>query len=129
MAHAWYHAVSSSKRFGGKPEDYLEVHRWFDQTKAHLADARHRALLHNSFGIFLCEQFFGVTLQNSDGKAVPIRLIAEQHVMEDMGGHIPSVQDWLGDLPLSPWMAFGAQALSKELKDDKETVDDQEEST
>lgn len=43
MAHAWHHAKNSSRRFRGKPEDYLEIHRWFDQTKAHLADARHRA--------------------------------------------------------------------------------------
>lgn len=115
MAHAWYHALSSSKRFGGKPEDYLHIHRWFDQTKAHLADARHRAILHSSFGIFLCEQFFGVTLINSDDKTVAVRSIAEQHVLEDMGGHIPSVQDWLAELPLQPWMAFGSRPLSKEL--------------
>jgi hypothetical protein len=27
-----------------------------DQTKAQVADCRHRLILHNSFGIFLCEQ-------------------------------------------------------------------------
>lgn len=111
MAHPWHHALSSAKKFGGIPEDYLAVHQWFDQTKAHQADARHRALLHSSFGIFLCEQVHGVTLTNSAGRVVPIRVIGEQHVQEDMGGTIPTVQDWLAELPLRPWMAVGAQGV------------------
>lgn len=53
MSHPYYHAVSSARRFGGAPEDYLAVHQFFDQTKAHLADCRHRLVLHNSFGTFL----------------------------------------------------------------------------
>jgi hypothetical protein len=62
VSHPYYHAVSSARRFGGTPEDYLAVHQFFDQTKAHLADCRHRLVLHNSFGIFLAEQLFGVTM-------------------------------------------------------------------
>ena len=116
MAHPYHHALSSSKKYGGVPEDYQALHDWFDQTKAHLPDVRHRALLHSSFGIFLCEQVFGTTLTTSSGRVVPVRLIAEQHVMEDMGGVIPTVQDWLGELPLRPWMARGARALSDELE-------------
>ena len=116
MAHPYHHALSSSKKYGGVPEDYQALHDWFDQTKAHLPDVRHRALLHSSFGIFLCEQVFGTTLTTSSGCVVPVRLIAEQHVMEDMGGVIPTVQDWLGELPLRPWMARGARALSDELE-------------
>ena len=65
MAHPFHHAVSSAKRFGGQPDDYLALHSWFDATKAHLADARHRVLRHHSFGIFIAEQKFGVTLTNS----------------------------------------------------------------
>lgn len=114
MAHAWHHAISSVKRFGGVPDDYLAVHGWFDQTKGHWADARHRAILHSSFGIFLCEQFFGPTIRRaSDGKHVPTRLIGEQHVIEDLG-RIPTVQDWLGDLPLQGWMLRNATALSRQ---------------
>jgi hypothetical protein len=123
MAHPYHHALSSVKKHGGKPEDYLKIHAWFDQTKAHLADARHRAILHSSFGIFLCEQVFGFTLKNSDNKEIPVRLIGEQHVKEDMGGSIPSIQDWLLELPLRPWMAVGARGLRKSL----EKVDIQEE--
>ena len=114
MAHPHHHALSSSKKFGGLPAEFLAIHDWFDQTKAHLPDVRHRAILHSSFGIFLCEQVFGSAITLSTGRQVPVRLIAEQHVMEDMGGVIPTVQDWLGDLPLRPWMARGARALSQD---------------
>jgi hypothetical protein len=119
MAHPWHHALSSAKRFGGNPEDYLEIHQWFDQTKAHMPDVRHRAVLHSSFGIFLCEQVFGVTITASSGREVPVRLVGEQHVMDDLGGHIPTLQDWLQDLPIRPWMALGAKALVSELETDQ----------
>ncbi len=104
MAHPYHHAVRSAQRHGGKPDDYLAIHGWFDESKAHLADFRHRALRHHSEGIFLCEAIFGTTIENSDGKRVPVRTIAEQHVMDDLGW-IPSVKDWLQHLYPQPWMA------------------------
>jgi hypothetical protein len=111
MAHPYMHALSSAKKFGGVPEDYIDVHNWFDQTKSHLPDLRHRAILHSSFGIFLCEQVFGSTIKRkSDGKTIPLRPIGEQHVVEDLG-HIPTIQDWVGDLPLKDWMIRGAKSL------------------
>lgn len=114
MSHPYYHAVSSARRFGGTPEDYLAVHQFFDQTKAHLADCRHRLVLHNSFGIFLAEQLFGVTITRaSDGKPVPTRLIAEQHVLEDFGGRIPTLEECLRDTPIADWMSRGAKGLSR----------------
>ncbi len=114
MSHPWFHSKSSSKKFGGIPEDYLEIHNFFDQTKAVLPDARHRIILHNSFGIFLCEQVFGVTIKReSDGKEVPTRLIGEQHVMEDFG-FIPTVEKCLEKTEVQQWMITGAKPLSKE---------------
>jgi hypothetical protein len=116
MAHPFHHAQSSVRKFGGQPEDYVAIHQWFDQTKAAWADIRHRAVLHSSFGIFLCEQAFGLTItRDSDGKIIPTRLIAEQHVLEDLG-RIPSLQDWFEDLPYKDWMLRGARALSQELE-------------
>jgi hypothetical protein len=103
MAHPWYHAVKSAKTFGGDPEDYLPVHSWFDESKSFIADMRHRALRHHAEGIFMCERIFGVTIENSAGKRVPVRSIGEQHVKDDLGW-IPTVADWLGKLPLEPWM-------------------------
>jgi len=101
------HAKISANKFGGSPEDYIEIHNWFDSTKAHVADARHRIILHNAFGIFLCEQTFGEIVRkhdgsyvrmpyitNSIGKQISVRDIAEQHVLDDMGC-IPSLSDVL----------------------------------
>ncbi len=103
MAHPIHHAESSSRKYGGKPYDYLAIHQWFDESKAHMGDVRHRALRHHAEGIFLCEKIFGTTLTNSDGRKVPVRFIGEQHVVEDLG-RIPSVSDWLSEMPLRPWM-------------------------
>ena len=110
----WYHAVSSAKRFGGSPEDYLAIHEWFDQSKEHFADFRHRALRHHSAGIYECMQKFGTCITNSNGRKVPVRQIGEQHVMEDCG-RIPSVQDWLKCIQPEPWMKKVAMK-SKELE-------------
>jgi hypothetical protein len=103
MAHSYHHALSSAKRWGGDAADYLEIHNWFDETKALLADPRHRALRHHAEGIFLCEQIFGVVITNSAGREIPVRAIGEQHVQEDMGT-IPSAVDWLRKMPLETWM-------------------------
>jgi hypothetical protein len=94
----YLHARISAKKFGGIPEDYIEIHDWFDSTKAHIPDARHRLVLHNAYGIFLCEQVFGEIVQMpngtfkrapyitiSTGKKVSVRDIAEQHVIDDLG--------------------------------------------
>jgi hypothetical protein len=87
----------------GKPEDYQKIHDWFDETKSHLADVRHRALRHHSLGIFEAERVFGILIVNADGRKVSVRDIGEQHVLEDLGT-IPTVQDWLTALPISDWM-------------------------
>lgn len=119
MAHPYHHSRSSARRFGGEWRDYIQVHEFFDQTKAHIADSRHRLILHNSFGIFLCEQLFGITItRTSDGKEVPTRLIAEQHVLEDFGGRIPTLEECLRETPIAAWMSKGARSLSREF--DKE---------
>ena len=34
MAHPLQHAKSSVRKWGGVVEDYLEIHEWFDETKA-----------------------------------------------------------------------------------------------
>ncbi|MGG5810889.1 DUF6915 family protein [Falsiroseomonas sp. CW058] len=104
MAHPYHHAVSSSKKFGGRPEDYQAIHDWFDASKAHVADFRHRFLRHHSEGIFEAERVFGTTITNSDGREVPVRLIGEQHVSEDFSGRIPSLADWARAIRPERWM-------------------------
>lgn len=120
MANSFIHSKSSVRRFGGKVEDYQPIHDWFDQTKAAYAEITHRAILHNTMGIFLCEQLFGHAIKNSDGEHVPVRLIAEQHVVEDCG-FIPTLENWLQNLPKEDWMVRGARPLSRILKDLEKT--------
>jgi len=108
MAHPLYHARSSVKKFGGVVEDYLPIHNWFDESKAFIADMRHRALRHHAEGIFMCEKIFGISITNSDGKVIPVRFIGEQHVIEDLG-RIPTVSDWLSEMPLKSWMGPKSQ--------------------
>lgn len=105
--HPAHHALTSVKIWSGKPEDYQHIHDWFDATKELWADARHRALRHHSQGIFEAERGVGSTITNSAGKRVPVRYIGEQHVKEDCGGRIPTVIDWLGEIPMRPWMNRG----------------------
>lgn len=106
MAHCYFHALSSVRKWGGRPEDYLPLHQWFDQSKAILADPRHRALRHHAEGIFMLECVFGVTIVNADGRIVPVRLIGEQHVREDLGS-IPSFADWARLIAPQTWMLRG----------------------
>jgi len=114
--HPIHHAKSSAKKYGGKAEDYLPIHNWFDESKAFHASFRHRALRHHSEGIFMAERIFGVTIRTSDGKDVPTRFIGEQHVQEDLG-FIPSVSDWLKNIRPEPWML----RVGKKSKDLEET--------
>jgi hypothetical protein len=107
MSHPLYHAQSSAKRFGGSPADYQPVHDWFDATKECFGDFRHRALRHHSHGIFEAQRVFGTAIVNSDGQAVPVRLLGEQHVREDCGGRIPTVADWLEQIVPQSWMNRG----------------------
>ena len=103
MAHSYHHAVSSARKFGGIADDYLDIHTWFDRSKEIVADFRHRALRHHAEGIFLAEALFGVTIVNSAGRRIPVRLIGEQHVFEDLG-RIPSFADWVRNMHPESWM-------------------------
>lgn len=108
----YIHAKRSARKYGGIPEDYLAIHDFFDSTKAFCADMRHRALLHNSWGIFMAEKVFGEILikpdgtpvrtsyiTNSDGKKVQVRDIGEDHVIEDLG-RIPEISSVLEHMPM-----------------------------
>jgi hypothetical protein len=94
MAHPWDHARSSARKWGGVATDYIKIHEWFDETKKWIGHSEHRMFRHHSEGIFECEQRFGMTITNSDGKDVYVRYIGEQHVKEDCFGYIPSAKEW-----------------------------------
>src|ERR1700687_1991918 len=117
MAHPLKHAQSSARKFGGRAEDYRPIRNCFDESKAFLADFRHRALRHHAEGIFLLEKLFGVAIVNSDGNEVPVRYIGEQHVKEDMG-RFPTPKSWLLQIKPQRWM-YG-QRLGEETPTIKE---------
>jgi hypothetical protein len=101
----WKHAVSTVRKWGGSPSDYVAIHDWFDETKSFTGDWTHRALRHHSAGVQWCVEKFGHVVVNSAGQSIPVKMIAEQHVEEDCG-FIPTPQDWLKLLTAnpSPWM-------------------------
>jgi len=91
MAKPLIHAQSSARKFGGQPEDYLEIHDFLDSSKAVFPDNRHRALTHNSWFIFVVERVFGHTItiktdlpcDNCDGTAATDPMGGQQKVFED----------------------------------------------
>lgn len=114
MADPYHHAVSSARKWGGEPDDYLAIHQWFDESKVISCDFRHRALRHHAEGIALCIKIFGATLTlSSNGRHIPTRWVGEQHVREDLG-RIPSFLDWLKAIKPEPWMNEPAK-LSREI--------------
>lgn len=113
MAHPYHHALSSARLWGGTADDYLPLHAWFDESKMLTADFRHRALRHHAEGIFMAERFFGPTITISTGRVVPVRLIGEQHVREDLG-FIPGFADWARRIRPEPWMGR-AQPIHRDV--------------
>lgn len=107
MTHPVFHAESSVRLWGGRIEDYLPIHDWLDAPKECFADFRHHALRHQAHGIFEAERLFRHAFTNSDGRVVPVRYIAEQHIKEDCGGRVPSVADWLSEIRPQLWMSLG----------------------
>ena len=97
------HGAVSVKKFGGVAADYQAIHDFIDSSKACFPDMRHRAILHSAFGCYIVEKVFGITITNSDGKVVSTRDIAEQHIIDDMG-RIPTVQDYLEEMPFYDWL-------------------------
>jgi len=95
MSHPILHSKSSAKKFGGKWEDYIHIHQWFDDTKGWIPHSYHRIMRHHSEGIFECEQKFGTHFTNSDGKVVYTRYLGEQHVKEDCYNYIPTAREWV----------------------------------
>jgi len=62
----------------------------------------------------------GVHLMNSAGDKVHVRSIAEQHILEDFRNQfIPTLQDYLSNMKLLPWMdnAIGRLSTSSETSE------------
>ena len=93
--HPIIHAKSSAKKFGGTWEEYIDIHNWFDNTKAWYGHSNHRMWRHHSEWVFEMEKVFGMSFVNSEGKTVYTRYVGEQHVREDCYNHLPSAKEWI----------------------------------
>lgn len=112
-----YHAKSCAKKWGGRWEDYIEVHEFIDSSKKIVGDVRHRSIYHHTLGVFLCQEIFGrmlsITRSPDSVIQVPVRLVAERHILEDLG-FLPSPADYIKGMPIAPWMS-GSQRKEFDL--------------
>lgn len=112
--NSWHHAVSAARKWGGTAEDYIEIEEFIDSSKQVIGDVRHRSVYHHTTGVWLCQRLFGrtITIAKYDQKAgapvgiieVPVRLVAERHILEDLGW-LPSPADYISGMPIAPWMS------------------------
>lgn len=107
------HSALSVRDFGGEVKDYIEIHKFLDQTKFHFSDFRHRAILHNTLGMKLCEDIFGPAILNSNGHNIPVREVARRHILQDCGT-VPTVKDTLLALEKGEYMKYN-NPLKKDL--------------
>lgn len=110
------HARRSASRFGGRMAEYRLVHELLDSPARELPDWRHRLMTHNAWGPFLCEAVLGPILLRADGREVPTRTVAEDHIQHDLG-RIPTVAEALEGIALEAWMCRTAQRLSHRYRD------------
>lgn len=106
--NSWHHAQSAARKWGGDPSSYLPIEEWIDSSKKVLGDVRHRAMYHHTLGVWMVQEVFGPTISVTkfSGKVVqvPTRLIAERHIIEDLGW-LPSPADYLKNTPVEKWMS------------------------
>jgi hypothetical protein len=106
MSNSYFHAKASVRKWGGSVDDYIKIHEFIDGSKASFGDVRHRALLHNTWGVWVAQEVFGRVIQvQKETKTVDVavREIVEQHIIEDLG-FIPSPGDWLENMDIKAWM-------------------------
>lgn len=107
--NSWNHAVSAARKWGGEADHYIAVEEFIDSSKEILGDVRHRSMYHHTAGAWLCQRIFGrtITVPKANGHGwveVPVRLIAERHVIEDLGW-LPSPADYIAGMPIAAWMS------------------------
>jgi hypothetical protein len=87
------HADSSVTIFGGKPEQYLEIHELIDSNKVVTPSIFGRFFLHHfDVGLVILEAIFG---KNTKNKKVPVRHVFIQHLLEDYGRLVTFENHWV----------------------------------
>lgn len=116
MANPMVHSRSSVKRWGGKVEDYMAIHKLLDSPKATMNNNTSRMLTHNTwFAYEVVPLIFGYNIINSDGRSVDVVDIAMLHIAEDFRHKfIPTPQDYLQHMQVQPWMNNGVKPIGNE---------------
>jgi hypothetical protein len=119
MANPLIHSQSSVKRWGGKVEDYINIHILLDSPKTTMNNNTARMLTHNIWFCYeIVPKIFGYNIVNSDGKSVDTVDIAMLHVSEDFRHKfIPTVQDYLQHLQVQPWMNNGVKNVDNPISE------------
>lgn len=105
--NSWNHAQSAARKWGGKPDDYIEIEEFIDSSKKIIGDVRHRSIYHHTEGVWLCQRIFGRTItveKKNNSVEIPVRLVAERHILEDLGW-LPSPADYMDGMPIKLWMS------------------------
>lgn len=105
--NSWNHAQSAARKWGGKPDDYIEIEEFIDSSKKIIGDVRHRSVYHHTEGVWLCQRIFGRTItveKKNNSVEIPVRLVAERHILEDLGW-LPSPADYMDGMPIKLWMS------------------------
>jgi|SRR6478752_5390792 len=124
MAIPYIHCLSSAKRYGGIPEDYLDIHELMDSSKACFSNNGHRVLTHNSwFVVTILPKVFGHQRKNSDGKTYNVKDVGEYHILEDFKMRfIPTPQDYLEHLDVQDWMNNGGDVPNRLKNKSKQPI-------
>lgn len=112
---SYLHAKIHCKKYGGVPDDYVDIDDFIDSSKQAVADVRHRAILHSAFGCFIVERVFGRTRINSSGREYSPRDVAEDHIQQDLG-FIPSMEHYLKHMDIQEWMSGTLKRKSCKIK-------------
>ncbi|MBK7652489.1 MAG: hypothetical protein IPJ20_19600 [Flammeovirgaceae bacterium] len=88
-------ACRLEKKWGGCATDYDPIIALFE--------FHHPLQLHHSHGIFQIESILGMTLTNSTGRVVPVRILCEEYLRARYQ-QIPTPEMWLKGIRYQPWM-------------------------
>jgi len=107
MAHPYHHSLSSTRKHNLPWTSHFDLHDWLDSSKSMFSDARHRALFHQTTGVFLSKKIFK-DIKNCE-------TIAREHIEEDIG-FVPSIGDWLPEQFWSPRLSPSKHLSITDLK-------------
>lgn len=99
----------------------MDIDDFIDSSKISVADVRHRAILHSSFGCFIVEQIFGRTRVNSAGKTYSPRDVAEDHIQQDLF-LLPNLDHYLKNIKESDMNVTPISILQHSELDNKEGI-------